>query len=154
MFHISGVLTAAYDTQLEWLIVKGIADFADGEQVNAESWELSQGGNLFWRFIPFYVTVSSEVMSELHRIYSYPHDLANLWDRLEDLKYNNVNWNRCMWGSPNLNQRFSSPGASYDDQSSTQIKRGMSTAHTSQQTESTTQQHFAGISNNALNCVS
>ena len=115
---------------------------------------LSQGGNLFWRFIPFYVTVRSEVMSELHRIYSYPHDLANLWDRLEDLKYNNVNWNRCMWGSPNLNQRFSSPGASYDDQSSTQIKRGMSTAHTSQQTESTTQQHFAGISNNALNCVS
>ena len=39
MFHISGVLTAAFDTQLEWLIVKGIADFADGEQVNAESWE-------------------------------------------------------------------------------------------------------------------
>ena len=39
MFHISGVLTAAYDTQLEWLIVKGIADFAGGEQVNAESWE-------------------------------------------------------------------------------------------------------------------
>ena len=39
MFHISGVLTAAYDTQLEWLIVKGIADFADGEQVNAENWE-------------------------------------------------------------------------------------------------------------------
>ena len=39
MFHISGVLTAAYDTQLELLIVKGIADFVDGEQVNAESWE-------------------------------------------------------------------------------------------------------------------
>ena len=39
MFHISGVFTAAYDTQLEWLIVKGIADFADGKQVNAGSWE-------------------------------------------------------------------------------------------------------------------
>ena len=38
MLHISGVLTATYDTQLEWLIVKGIADFADGEQVNAGSW--------------------------------------------------------------------------------------------------------------------
>ena len=38
VFHISGVLTAAYDTQLEWLIVKGIADFADGEKVNAGSW--------------------------------------------------------------------------------------------------------------------
>ena len=44
MFHISGVLTAAYDTQLEWLIVKGIADFADGEQVNAESWEACASG--------------------------------------------------------------------------------------------------------------
>ena len=36
---------------------------------------------------------------------------------------------------------------------STQIKRGMFTAHTSQQTESTTQQHLAGISNGALNCA-
>ena len=34
-----GIDTAAFDNQLEWLIVKGIADFADGEQVNAESWE-------------------------------------------------------------------------------------------------------------------
>ena len=39
VFYISGVFTAAFDTQLEWLIVKGIADFADGAQVNAESWE-------------------------------------------------------------------------------------------------------------------
>ena len=39
VFHILGVFTAAFDTQLEWLIVKGIADFADGEQVNAGSWE-------------------------------------------------------------------------------------------------------------------
>ena len=37
VFHISGVFTAAFDTQLEWLTVKGIADFADGEQVHAES---------------------------------------------------------------------------------------------------------------------
>ena len=39
VFHISGVFTAAFDSQLEWLIVKGIADFADGEQATAESWE-------------------------------------------------------------------------------------------------------------------
>ena len=39
MFHILGVFTAVFNTQLEWLIVKGIADFADGEQVNAESWK-------------------------------------------------------------------------------------------------------------------
>ena len=40
VFLISGVFTAAFDSQLEWLIVKGIADFADGEQANAERWEV------------------------------------------------------------------------------------------------------------------
>ena len=39
VFHIPGVFTAAFDSQLEWLIVKGIADFADGEQATAGSWE-------------------------------------------------------------------------------------------------------------------
>ena len=39
VFYISGVFTAAFDTQLEWLIVKGIADFSDGGQVNAGSWD-------------------------------------------------------------------------------------------------------------------
>ena len=39
VFHVSGVFTASFDTQLEWLIVKGIADFADGEQVNADRWK-------------------------------------------------------------------------------------------------------------------
>ena len=39
VFHISGVFTAAFDTQMEWLTIKGIADFADGEQVHAESWK-------------------------------------------------------------------------------------------------------------------
>ena len=39
VFHILGVFTAAFDTQLEWLIVKGIADFANGEQATSGSWE-------------------------------------------------------------------------------------------------------------------
>ena len=34
-----GVFTAAFDNQFEWLVVKGIADYADGEQVNSGSWE-------------------------------------------------------------------------------------------------------------------
>ena len=32
-------MAAAFDSQLEWLIVKGIADFVGAEQANAESWE-------------------------------------------------------------------------------------------------------------------
>ena len=32
-----GVFTAAFDCQIEWLIVKGIADYADGSQPS-ESW--------------------------------------------------------------------------------------------------------------------
>ncbi|CAH3146602.1 unnamed protein product [Porites evermanni] len=33
-----GVFTAAFDCQIEWLIVKGIADYADGSQLASESW--------------------------------------------------------------------------------------------------------------------
>ena len=33
-----GVFTAAFDCQIEWLIVKGIADYADGSQLPSESW--------------------------------------------------------------------------------------------------------------------
>ncbi|CAH3191351.1 unnamed protein product [Porites evermanni] len=35
---ILGVFTAAFDCQIEWLIVKGIADYAGGSQLASESW--------------------------------------------------------------------------------------------------------------------
>ena len=38
MFVISGVFTAAFDDQVEWLIVKGIADYADGAEFTTENW--------------------------------------------------------------------------------------------------------------------
>ena len=34
----TGVFTAAFDCGIEWLIVKGIADYADGSQLASESW--------------------------------------------------------------------------------------------------------------------
>ena len=34
----TGVFTAAFDCQIEWLIVKGIADYADGSKLASESW--------------------------------------------------------------------------------------------------------------------
>ena len=39
-FHICllGIFTAAFDTQIEWLIVKGIADYADCAQLTSEGW--------------------------------------------------------------------------------------------------------------------
>ena len=37
-FFFTGVFTAAFDCQIEWLIVKGIADYADGSQLPSESW--------------------------------------------------------------------------------------------------------------------
>ena len=76
---------------------------------------------------------------------SYPHDLAVLCSTHETLKYDKVNWNRCTWCGPRLNQRFSSTGASCDDQISRQTKRGMHSDYLSQQHESITQQHLAGI---------
>ena len=32
------MFTAAFDCQIEWLIVKGITDYADGSQLPSESW--------------------------------------------------------------------------------------------------------------------
>ena len=32
------MFTAAFDDQIEWLIVKGIADYADGAESTTESW--------------------------------------------------------------------------------------------------------------------
>ena len=34
----TGVFTAAFDCGIEWLIVKGIADYAGGSQLTSESW--------------------------------------------------------------------------------------------------------------------
>ena len=34
----TGVFAAAFDCGIEWLIVKGIADYADGSQLASESW--------------------------------------------------------------------------------------------------------------------
>ena len=35
---VLGIFTAAFDTQIEWLIVKGIADYADCAQLTSEAW--------------------------------------------------------------------------------------------------------------------
>ena len=45
MFWITGVFTAAFDSGIEWLIVKGIADYADSSstQQNAKSWRRFAG---------------------------------------------------------------------------------------------------------------
>ena len=32
------MFTAAFDGQIEWLIVKGITDYADGSQLPSENW--------------------------------------------------------------------------------------------------------------------
>ena len=34
----AGIFTTAFDNQIEWLIVKGISDYADGAEGTAESW--------------------------------------------------------------------------------------------------------------------
>ena len=38
MICVAGIFTAAFDCQIEWLIVKGIADYADGAEVTKKSW--------------------------------------------------------------------------------------------------------------------
>ena len=35
---ITGLFTAAFDDQVEWLIVKGISNFADGDESTTDDW--------------------------------------------------------------------------------------------------------------------
>ena len=35
---ILGIFTAAFDVQIEWLVVKGIADYADSTDSTSENW--------------------------------------------------------------------------------------------------------------------
>lgn len=39
IFSIAGLFAAAFDFGIEWLVVKGIADFADGKGSSTASWE-------------------------------------------------------------------------------------------------------------------
>ena len=71
VFWITGVFTAAFDSGIEWLIVKGIADYADSSstQQNAKSWRRFAG-----------VMAASLVMYILSNptvFYSWPHYKGN-----------------------------------------------------------------------------
>ena len=59
---LTGVFTAAFDCGIEWLIVKGIADYADGSQLASESW--SSCASLMAASLVAYVVVnfSSQVI--------------------------------------------------------------------------------------------
>ena len=39
-FLYTGIFAAAFDLQIEWLIVKGISHFEDSAQLNEESWQV------------------------------------------------------------------------------------------------------------------
>ena len=35
---ISGLFTAAHDLKVEWVVIKGVSDFADGDKSKTDSW--------------------------------------------------------------------------------------------------------------------
>ena len=60
-----GVFTAAFDCQIEWLIVKGIADYADGSQVPSENWCSCAS--------VMAASLVAHILSEPCVFYSWPH---------------------------------------------------------------------------------
>ena len=36
--HFSGLYAAAHDSEVPWVIIKGVSDFADGEKTKTSSW--------------------------------------------------------------------------------------------------------------------
>ena len=68
------MFTAAFDDQIEWLIVKGIADYADGTESTTESWS------------PFASVMAASVVAHILRdpyvFRTWPHYQSEGNDRL------------------------------------------------------------------------
>ena len=71
MFWITGVFTAALDSGIEWLIVKGIADYAGSSstQQNAKSWRRFAG--------VMAASVVMHIFSNPTVFHSWPHYKGN-----------------------------------------------------------------------------
>ena len=71
MFWITGVFTAAFDSEIEWLIVKGIADYADSSstQQNAKSWRRFAG--------VMAASLVTHILSDPTVFHSWPHYKGN-----------------------------------------------------------------------------
>ena len=60
------MFTAAFDCQIEWLIVKGIANYADGSQLpSAESWSSHAS--------VMAASIVAHILSEPCVFHSWPH---------------------------------------------------------------------------------
>ena len=59
------MFTAAFDCQIECLIVKGIADYADGSQLPSECWSASAS--------VMAASLVANILSEPCVFYSWPH---------------------------------------------------------------------------------
>ena len=65
----TGVFTAAFDCGIEWLIVKGIADYADGSQLASESWSSCAS--------VMAASLVAHMLSEPRVFHSWPHYQGN-----------------------------------------------------------------------------
>ena len=64
------MFTAAFDCQIEWLIVKGIADYADGSQLPSESWSSCAS--------VMAASLVAHILSEPSVFHSWPHYQSKL----------------------------------------------------------------------------
>ena len=65
----TGIFTAAFDCQIEWLIVKGIADYADGSQLASESWSSCAS--------MMAASLVAHILNEPRIFHSWPHYQGN-----------------------------------------------------------------------------
>ena len=59
------MFTAAFDSQIEWLNVKGIADYADGSQLPSDSWSSCAS--------VMAASLVAHILSEPYVFHSWPH---------------------------------------------------------------------------------
>ena len=65
----TGVFAAAFDCEIEWLIVKGIADYADGSQLASENWSSCAS--------VMAASLVAHILNEPCAFYSWPHYQGN-----------------------------------------------------------------------------
>ena len=75
-----GIFTATFDTQIEWLIVKGIAGYADCAQLTSEGWPS-------WASV-MAASLVTHILSDPVVFRSWPHYQGNFsWEVLSLLLY-------------------------------------------------------------------
>ena len=84
-FNTLGLYEAAYDLGLEWAVIKGVSDFADGSKKATQDWQ------------PFSSTLAASVV---YKMFEYP-DVIKDWPHYEKRHKTGKTGSKYFWVEEN-----------------------------------------------------